>query len=91
MTVTGRGSLRASTMKPLVHSLCAILLLLSAPAWAEISRDGAAAAAQRMSGGRVLAVEKSGSGSEAVWRVKLVTPQGEVVVILIDAASGQAR
>jgi uncharacterized membrane protein YkoI len=78
-------------MNVLLSSLCAALVLLSSPAWAEISRDGAAAAAQRMGGGRVLSVEKSGSGREAVWRVKVVTPQGEVRVILIDAASGQPR
>lgn len=78
-------------MNVFLPSLCAVLMLLSAPAWAEISRDGAAAAAQRVSPGRVLSVEKAGSGSDAVWRVKLVTAQGEVLVILIDAASGQPR
>ena len=77
-------------MKVVLSAVCAGLMVMSAPAWSEIGPDGAAVAAQRMSGGRVLAVERSGSGSEAVWRVKLVTAQGEVVVILIDAASGQA-
>lgn len=75
--------------KVLLAAVCAALVM-SAPAWSEIGPDAAAAAAQRMSGGRVLLVERSGSGSEAAWRVKLVTAQGEVVVILIDAASGQA-
>lgn len=71
-------------------SICALLVTLAAPAWAELSRDGAAAAAQRLSSGRVLSVDKSESPRGPVWRVKIVTAQGEVRVILIDAASGQA-
>lgn len=78
-------------MNWLFTSICAVFLMVSAPAWADISRDDAAAVAQRMSGGRVLSVEKSESASGPVWRVKIVTAQGEVRVILIDAASGQAR
>ena len=69
---------------------CAALVALALPAWADVSRDDAVAAAQRMGGGRVLSVEKSESGRRPVWRVKLVTSQGEVRVILIDAVSGQA-
>jgi hypothetical protein len=73
-------------------SICAALLVLAAPAWADVGRDGAAAAAQRASGGgRVLSVDKSDSGGRAVWRVKVVTPRGEVRVIMVDAASGQAQ
>jgi uncharacterized membrane protein YkoI len=77
-------------MKALIKPLCAALIVATAPAWADLSRDDAAAAAQRVSRGRVLSVEKSDSGRRAVWRVKLVTAQGEVRVILIDAATGQA-
>jgi uncharacterized membrane protein YkoI len=77
-------------MKALVRPFCAALLVLAAPAWADLSRDDAAAAAQRLSSGRVLSVEKSESGRRPVWRVKVVTAQGELRVILIDAVSGQA-
>jgi uncharacterized membrane protein YkoI len=77
-------------MKVLVPTLCAALMLLAAPAWAELSRDDAAAVAQRMSPGRVLSVDKSESARRPVWRVKVVTAKGEVRVILIDAISGQA-
>ena len=67
------------------------LMVLTAPAWADVSRDDAAAAAQRLSsGGRVLSVEKSEAAGRAVWRVKVVTPQGQVRIILIDVASGKA-
>lgn len=69
--------------------LCAALVALAVPAWADVGRDAAAATAQRLSGGRVLSVDKSESGRRPVWRVKVVTGQGEVRVILIDAATGQ--
>jgi uncharacterized membrane protein YkoI len=76
-------------MKALVELVCALLMVLAAPAWADISRDEAAAAAQRVSNGRVLSVEKTESGRRPVWRVKVLTAQGEVRVILIDVASGR--
>jgi uncharacterized membrane protein YkoI len=78
-------------MNVLVKPILAALIVLSAPAWADLSRDDAAAAAQRVSSGRVLSVEKSEVGRRQVWRVKLLTAQGEVRVILIDAASGQPQ
>lgn len=62
-------------------------MTLAAPAWAEASRDDAAAVAQRVSGGRVLSVERAGP----VWRVKVVTAKGEVRVILVDVATGRAQ
>ena len=77
-------------MKALVNPLCALLIVLTAPAWADISRDEAAAAAQRVSSGRVLSVEKTESERRPVWRVKVLTEKGEVRVILIDAGSGRA-
>ena len=77
-------------MNAIAKLLCATLLAASSLAWADLSRDDAAAAAQRVGGGRVLSVEKSESASRPVWRVKVVTAQGEVRVILIDAASGRA-
>jgi uncharacterized membrane protein YkoI len=76
-------------MNTLVRSVCAALIVLASPAWADIGRDDAAAAAQRLSSGRVLSVEKSESAGRSVWRVKVLTAQGEVRVILIDAASGK--
>ena len=69
--------------------LCAARLAAFAPAWADASRDDAAAAALRVASGRVLAVDRAQTGDRAVWRVKVVTPAGEVLVIVIDAATGQ--
>ena len=77
-------------MNLIILPICAALLLLCAPAWADIGREEAATAAQRLSSGRVLSVEKSEAARRPVWRVKLLTSQGEVRIILIDAASGRA-
>ena len=71
--------------------LMAALLAASNLAWADVSRDDAAAVAQRMSGGRVLSVEKSESAGQPVWRVKVVTPAGVVQVMLVNVANGEVR
>ena len=78
--------MKALFVKPL---LCAVLIALAAPAWADIGRDEAAAAAQRVASGRVLSVDRTEADKRPVWRVKVLTGQGEVRVILIDAASGR--
>ena len=81
------------TMKPfaplLGAPLAALLIVLAAPAWADVGRDEAAATAQRVANGRVLSVDKTEADRRPAWRVKVLTAQGEVRVILIDAASGR--
>ena len=81
--------MKALVVKPLCAPLCALLIALAAPAWADIGRDEAAAAAQRVATGRVLSVERTEADKRPVWRVKVLTGQGDVRVILIDAASGR--
>ena len=76
-------------MKFLTHVITALLLALALPAWADVSRDDAAAMVQKATGGRVLSVEQTAQGGRPVWRVKVLTPQGDVMVVLIDAASGR--
>jgi uncharacterized membrane protein YkoI len=76
-------------MKKLTQLICAALMLLATAAWADLSRDDAAAAAQRMSGGRVLSVDRADAGGRPVWRVKVVTARGEVRVVMIDGATGR--
>ena len=78
-------------MKAAVRLLaaCTVAVALTAPALADVSREQAAALAQSQTGGRVLSVGKSESGRRSVWRVKVVTPRGEVRVVLIDAANGR--
>lgn len=78
-------------MNTFAKLLCATLLLASNLASADLSRDDAAAVAQRASGGRVLSVEKLESSGQPVWRIKVVTPAGEVRVIQIDVVTGQTR
>ena len=77
-------------MKALTRLTCALLLAASSAAWADVSRDDAAAIAQRASNGRVLAVERADAGGRPVWRVKVVTKSGDVRVILVDVATGKA-
>lgn len=72
--------------------VCAFLLAVAGlPAWAATSQGDAAEIAQRATGGRVLAVERADAGGRPMWRVKVVTPRGEVRVIMVDVATGQAR
>lgn len=72
--------------KPLV---CALLLAVALPVWADLSRDEAAAAAQRVASGRVLAVERAEVEHKPVWRVKILSAQGEVRIVVVDLASGR--
>lgn len=69
--------------------MAAALLAAVLPAMAAVDRDGAAAAAQRQTGGRVLSVDKADSGGRTVWRVKVVTKNGDVRVVIVDGASGR--
>ena len=78
-------------MNTFAKLLCAATLVVSNLVWADVSRGDAASLAQRSSGGRVLSVDKSESSGQAVWRVKLVTPSGDVQVILVNVATGELR
>jgi uncharacterized membrane protein YkoI len=73
----------------LKHFACALLIASALPAFADVGRDEAAAVAQRVASGRVLAVERADAGGKPVWRVKILTAQGEVRVVVVDAASGR--
>lgn len=76
-------------MHAIARLIAIVLLAAVLPAWANVSRDDAAAVAQRATGGRVLAVERADAGSRPVWRVKVVTPDGMLRVVLVDAATGR--
>jgi uncharacterized membrane protein YkoI len=77
-------------MKTFATLTCAVMLACALPAQADVNRDDAASIVQKASGGRVLAVERSEHKGRAVWRVKVLTPQGEVKVMLIEVSSGRA-
>lgn len=76
-------------MKFFLVLISAFLLALATPAWADVSRDDAATLVQKSSSGRVLAVDRTEREGRPVWRVKVLTPQGEVKVVLIDVATGR--
>ena len=76
-------------MKALTRITCALLLAVATTAWADVSRNDAAAIAQKASNGRVLAVERADDRGRPVWRVKVVTASGDVRVILVDVATGR--
>jgi len=69
--------------------LLALLLAAAVPAWADVGRDEAAAIAQRHVQGRVLSVEQANAGGRPAWRVKVLTGNGDVRVVMIDAGSGR--
>ena len=79
------------TMKSIASLICFCLICAAAPAWAGVDRDGASAMAQKATGGRVLAVDKTERDGRTVWRVKVLTPQGEVRLLQVDAASGRLQ
>jgi uncharacterized membrane protein YkoI len=61
-------------------------------AHADVDRDQAAAIAQRVAPGRVLAVERGlHVDNTLVWRIKVLTSSGEVRQVVIDAATGRSR
>jgi uncharacterized membrane protein YkoI len=75
-------------MRTARHLLCIALLAgATLPALADVSRDQAAAMAQQETGGRVLSVDLADAGGRRVWRVKVVTPRGDVRVVMVDAGS----
>jgi uncharacterized membrane protein YkoI len=70
--------------------LCALVFASAAvPARADVGRDEAAAVAQRVVSGRVLAVERAEVDRKPVWRVKILSAKGEVRIVVVDAASGR--
>lgn len=78
-------------MKSALAWLACLALLAPMTTYAKASRDDAASAAQRATGGgRVLSVEKTDRDGHQVWRVKVVTAQGEVRIVLVDVESGKA-
>jgi hypothetical protein len=75
---------------------CGALLLglffLLPPVWAAVDRDQAAAIAQRVAPGRVLAVERGlHVDGSVVWRVKVLTQGSEMRQVVLDAETGRSR
>lgn len=63
---------------------------------ARVPRDGvslgqAVAQAKARTGGRVLAAERGQVNGEPVYRIKVLTPRGRVLVLVMDARTGNWR
>lgn len=54
-----------------------------------ISLDEAVARVRRQSGGTVLSARARGHGANALYLVKVLTPDGHVIVYRVDARSGR--
>lgn len=81
---------RNKQMKSLIKIL--VLCLLTTSVFAAVTRDEASDLAQKKTnGGKVLNVEKFIDGGKPVWRVKVLTPGGDVRAVFVDEASGAVR
>lgn len=65
--------------------LLVFALLCSAPLALAMDRDEAATRVQQQTGGRVLSVERSEQGGRVVFKVKVLTPSGDVRIVVVDA------
>jgi uncharacterized membrane protein YkoI len=54
-----------------------------------ITAEEAAALVQARTGGRILAVDRVRQRGQLFYRVKVLTPQGNVQIFLVDAATGE--
>lgn len=70
------------------HWTAALAISFTMLAQASISAEEAAALVQGRTGGRVLAVKPMRVQGRAVYRVKVLTPKGEVRIYYVDAATG---
>ena len=85
---------RTHLPRTLLSSLALVLGLafLAPAAWAAVDREQAATLAQRVAPGRVLAVERGlHVDNTVVWRIKVLTAQGEIRNVIIDAETGRSR
>jgi hypothetical protein len=88
----GNAPLRRQHRALTLGALLLGLLFLLPAAWAGVDREQATSMAQRMVPGRVLAVERGLHVDDSVvWRIKVLTPAGDVRLIVIDAQTGRSR
>ncbi len=78
-----------SYLLPILFSLLLLPTLLQAEERATIDRQEAASIARQVHPGRVLAVKPVQSGKSPAYRVKTLSADGNVHIIVIDAVSGR--
>ncbi|ROR32772.1 PepSY domain-containing protein [Inmirania thermothiophila] len=76
---------------PLRRRLAALVLVAAAAQAAPLTLEEAARAAARASGGRVLAAETVRRDGHAVYRIRVLTPEGRVRHLEVDPESGRIR
>ncbi len=75
--------------KYLFPPLLVLLLLMSAVVHADIGKKQAVSIAQSVYPGRVLAVKQVQENNAPVYRVKTLSADGDVHIVVIDADSGK--
>jgi len=78
-----------SHLLPLLFLLLLLPTLLQADERATIGRQEAASIARQVHPGRVLAVKPVQRGKSPAYRVKTLSADGNVHIIVIDAVSGR--
>ncbi|MBV1775153.1 PepSY domain-containing protein [Burkholderiaceae bacterium DAT-1] len=73
----------ASMIALLACALCTL------PAMAKATADDAAQTAKKITGGRVMTIERVTEKDHDWWRVKVMTSKGQVRIILIDVETGK--
>jgi len=66
-------------------------LLAASDKRASLSLNDATELVQKRTGGRVLAAQEVREQGRAMYRVKIITPQGEVRIVLVDAQTGSVE
>lgn len=94
---------RSSSLKLMILAFCVTLLFAAPPLLADspnkrlkpnadtalISRESAAAIAKQGQQSKVLKIKKQSSPSGTVFKVKLLTQQGRVKQVNVNAATGE--
>lgn len=66
-------------------------LLAESGKHASLSLNDATELVQKRTGGRVLAAQEVREQGRAMYRIKVITPQGEVRIVFVDAQTGSVE
>ena len=66
-------------------------LLAESGKHASLSLNDATELVQKRTGGRVLAAQEVREQERAMYRIKIITPQGEVRIVFVDAQTGSVE
>jgi|GEM_PF-3253352 len=92
LTATNRVSTTMVAMKNVTTVLLSMLLLMTSLSTTaqKLSPSDAAKSARHITGGKILKVKSPDSGSQD-YRVKILSPKGQVRSIVIDGNSGKLK